>query len=355
MQAGKGKVGGRVALTASLSGAVLLAACQTAGPPAMSIEEAKRITAALGGGAFVAPPRTINDITAILDQQKLADPEAAAQARAKADQPPPNTTDPDALARFYYHRGLAAGEIGRARQEIDDLTEGARWAARGSGRDEHEMLFWLSIAEITGGNFSRSIESTRRAIGKVPRSQQGWLVPLYGNLASLHARAGDMQAAEAALRESVRAFNESRTWWIFYPAEGIAAVNAGLAEAQASVLVAKGQLAEAETFYRQAVAAVAGDAVLSKRPWLDYLIGRLAEVLVRQGRLITPIRHLAGHPAGPPAGRPQPPPVCRLRRSVLQPGAGATRDPGESPRPGGRPGEAGPADRAPQRAPDADI
>ncbi|MBI2458581.1 MAG: hypothetical protein HYV46_20935 [candidate division NC10 bacterium] len=47
----------------------------------MSIEEAKRVTASFSGSSFVPPPRTITDITAILDQQKLADPAAAAQAQ----------------------------------------------------------------------------------------------------------------------------------------------------------------------------------------------------------------------------------------------------------------------------------
>ncbi len=57
-----------------LIGAALLVACQTGGPPAVSLEEAKQITATFEG-AFTPPPRTINDITAILDEQQLADPE----------------------------------------------------------------------------------------------------------------------------------------------------------------------------------------------------------------------------------------------------------------------------------------
>ncbi len=262
------------------------AACQTASPLPVSPEGIRQLEASFPTRPFIPPPRTLTDITVILDQQKLADPDAAAEARARADQKPPNTADPDALAQFYYQRGRAAAEIGRARQEIEDLGEAARWAARGSGRDEHEILFWLSIAEMTGGNFSRSIEYTRRAIGKVPRLQEGWLVNLHANLASVYARAGDMEAAEAALREAVRVFDASRTWWMFYPSEAIAAMTAGRAEAEAGLLMAKGQFAEAEGSYRRAIAAVAGDPVLAKHPWLDYLMGRLAEALVRQERLV---------------------------------------------------------------------
>ncbi|MBI4241093.1 MAG: hypothetical protein HY613_05195, partial [Candidatus Rokubacteria bacterium] len=260
------------------------AACGTGGQMAMSVEEAKQVTASFTRGTFVPPPRTINDITAVLDQQKLADPAAMAKARAKADERAPDTTNPDTLAAFYYQRGLAAGVVGLVRQEIDDLTEAARWAERGSGRAEHEILFWLSIAEIHAGNFSRALEYTRRAVTKVPRFQEGWLVPLNASLVGHSARIGDMDAAAAALEAARRAFDASRVWSIFIPAQYMAAMRAGLAEAQANILHGKGQHLEAERFYREAVAELA--AAPDFAVWRDYLTGRLAEVLVRQERLI---------------------------------------------------------------------
>ncbi len=51
-------------LLAGLAGTLLLAACE-AGPPAVSLEEAKQITATFEGSSFVPPPRTIKDIIAI--------------------------------------------------------------------------------------------------------------------------------------------------------------------------------------------------------------------------------------------------------------------------------------------------
>ena len=65
---------------AVLAGTLVLAACQTDGTstPVVSLEEAKQITASFEGASFVPPPKTIYDITAILDEQKLADPDAAA-------------------------------------------------------------------------------------------------------------------------------------------------------------------------------------------------------------------------------------------------------------------------------------
>jgi hypothetical protein len=83
----------RLALTLVLG--LLAPACQSA----MSLEEAKKVTATFGGAAFVPPPRTINDITAILDQQKRTTPEGA--ARKQADEVPPGTTDPVILATLF--------------------------------------------------------------------------------------------------------------------------------------------------------------------------------------------------------------------------------------------------------------
>ena len=61
-----------------MGAALLVAACQTT----VSIEEAKQITTAFEGSAFVPPPRTIKDITAILDEQELVDPEKTRQKTA---------------------------------------------------------------------------------------------------------------------------------------------------------------------------------------------------------------------------------------------------------------------------------
>ena len=69
----------RAAKLAAGAFALAVVACQ---PGVVSVEEAKKITAGLPGEGFIPPPRTIEDITAILDQQK---PDAAlAEANRKA-------------------------------------------------------------------------------------------------------------------------------------------------------------------------------------------------------------------------------------------------------------------------------
>ena len=76
------------------------------------------------------PPRTIKDITAILDQQTIADPEESARLVAKADEVPPATGEDSTLASFYYARGKAADVVGRQQQYVEDLRTALRFAEK---------------------------------------------------------------------------------------------------------------------------------------------------------------------------------------------------------------------------------
>lgn len=121
------------------TGAVIAAAAAMAvfagGTPAWaqrSVDEAIKVIDSFRGDAksggstapasFVAPPRTIADITAILDKQK-PDPARPAASTARADGQPSAGTAPQDLADFYYQRGLAATELGRAQQALDDYKK----------------------------------------------------------------------------------------------------------------------------------------------------------------------------------------------------------------------------------------
>ena len=83
---------------------------------------------------FVPPPRTITDITAILDAEKL-DAKKIDQWKAAADVDPPGTSSHASLARFYYARGNARTQLGRLSEAIADANAAVD-AARGSG-DAH--------------------------------------------------------------------------------------------------------------------------------------------------------------------------------------------------------------------------
>jgi CHAT domain-containing protein len=248
----------------------------------MSLDEAKQVTASFSG--FTVPPRTIEDIAAILDQQKHDHPDALVQARALADQPPPRTTDAAVLADFYYRRGVAAHDVGRTRQEIEDLTQAARFAPAGH---RHPILRELGVAEALGGSTSRSLAVLRQGASEVGPNEGGWTIGYQSIIARLAALAGDLDAADAALREAQRAYYELSRAPLAVQRLGRVAAN--VATAEASVLELRGKLGEAEGLARKAVAAAMTDSLMTsgiRGTTVDIFRARLALVIARQGRLV---------------------------------------------------------------------
>ncbi|MBI4182822.1 MAG: CHAT domain-containing protein [Proteobacteria bacterium] len=251
----------------------------------MSVEEAKKVTALFSGSAFVPPPRTIEDITAILDEQKREDSGAAEAARAKADLEPPSTRDAAVLWKFYFDRAMAAQSIGRVKQEIEDLNKALRYAGSGVDPPYDLVLSRLSQAEMRAGNYSRYLDYLRKAIASVPRNRRGALINYNSRIAMSAAGWGDLGTAEAAVADTSAVYYESRLWHNVRP-EWLAEYEASFAQAQAAVFEAKGRYAEAEVLYRRALAALAADAVFSQRTWLDEQHAFVARTLILQGRLV---------------------------------------------------------------------
>jgi CHAT domain-containing protein len=273
--------------------ALVLAACQTA----MPVEEAKRVAASFTGSAFVPPPRTIDDITAILDQQPRADPAAAARARARADEAPPSTDDELVLRGFYYRRGLAAAAIGRMRQAIDDLTKASGYAPQSRnalqerGLDDpapranplqyiifDELRFFHSRA----GNQAQALEYARRAAAAVP-SNIGDAILIHVWLMNELTATGDMKAAETELSTAERLYRQ-----MLAAKEPVhnARRRVYYLRGQASMAAARGQHLERERFYREVIALQLGEAKQAGSVWVDQHRRNLAEALRAQGRLL---------------------------------------------------------------------
>ena len=279
--------------TAGLAVALSLTACQTA-PPAMSLDEAKRVTAAFSG-TFVPPPRTIDDITAILDQQPRADPAAAERARARAAETPPSTDDELTLRGFYYRRGLAAFNIGRMSQAIADLTTASTYAPQsrnpaqerglvaGGNPIQYIILDELRFAHSRSGNRTKALEYARLAAAAVPSNigaaiiMHVWLMnELMGN-GDVKAAEGELRTAERLYQQMLRVTNEpmyNARRRVFY------------LRGEASMAKARGQWSEAERLFREIIALQIGEAKQSASVEVDQNRVHLAETLTAQGRLL---------------------------------------------------------------------
>src|SRR6266508_1941035 len=148
-----------------------LTACQSA----MSLEEAKKVSAQFADKPFVPPPRTIRDITAILDRQSPADAAALKATLARLEQPPPATADLLDLANFYRDRGSLAHVLGRVRQAREDLGRAVEYS-RQARSSAPGTLEWLARAEFNGGSISSAVTRLKEGIAEVRSFEPGRLI-----------------------------------------------------------------------------------------------------------------------------------------------------------------------------------
>ena len=269
----------------------LLGACQTDGNTPLSLDEAKRVTANFKGG-FVPPPRTIADITGILEQQKWKDLERLEEMRLVADEKPPVTRDPDELAWFYHKRGETADHLGRGNQALADYQKAAE-QFRLSNNHKMRANVVESAAYVTSyfGNYSDSIKGILNSIELTSDHEDN--VHRHLVLAGMAAEAGDFTLAERALKRARPIVNEVRHS-IYWKPQSKAAVQTLLYTASGLVLAARGKLDDAEVLLRNAVKEFEPykdtthegmDSKLTGQQYAWYL-QNFAVVLIAQGRYV---------------------------------------------------------------------
>jgi CHAT domain-containing protein len=263
----------RLALTlalCSLTATCLTVACQSAA----RVGEAKH-------DLITSMPRTSVDIIGMLDQQQRADLEAWSR---KVVLNPLRMARPGAPAEadFYRERGLAAGRIGRAKQEIDDLTYSS-WFYLRTPSPTYQIYFDLAMAEERGGNFFRHLQHLRKALEaagpvRAPYYERPLIILPNARLAIGYASIGHLQTAEANLEEAARRYNAATP--------GFRTDRELFAQAQAVLLDVTGRHAEAEAVGHKVIAMLAADSRGSRATQVDELHAFLTGTLIRQGRLL---------------------------------------------------------------------
>lgn len=282
----------------AIGACALVLGCQPDGQrPTVSLEQARQITAQFQGQGFQPPPRTISDIAAILDQQR-PDPARVAELVAKADAQPPARAAGVALADFLYERGLAAAELGRNAQRLDDLREALR-VGRESGMAPTrlgQVAQQLSFAEIFGGSPRAALEIARERVVSAPNIGQrlgarmqvvAWAAP-HGMLDEARAIIPRMEADLNELAQSPRT-----PGWVSANGQVM------IARARARLAMEEGRFADAERQTRIALQInqrlAAEDATIAAQSGgprgmfvaLQENLGvDLAAALYRQGRLM---------------------------------------------------------------------
>jgi CHAT domain-containing protein len=215
----------------------------------VSAKQAKKIAVATRNQAVAATPPNINDITAILRQQK-PDEKSIALLTKDAELKPPKTKSTSKLAGFYQDRGLAAGKIGRSEQEISDLEKALGYAKAAKSKALlYRIHHNLSLAQSAAGLFKPAIENRKKTLKNATRAKQK--LRQSSILAITYASLGQLGAAErsmANVRNILRGEMDEKTWrkW------GLD-LSRNVKYGQASVFLAKGENKKAATLLHSAL------------------------------------------------------------------------------------------------------
>ena len=252
-------------------------------------------------GSLCASPRTIGDITAILDSE-TPDPDKIAKAKAEADAQPPTGASRRDLAWFYYTRGSARAQLGRLKDSIADAeqaVEVARGATDANFMGRLEQL--LGMQYLAAGRPRQALAVYARQVRDADApGARGHIFNGNQQLVTILIHMEDLAQAEAYLRRSEALIHEARTsglpnWRRSYAQVG-QSWEASVEATRAMIYEARGQFRKAEAAYvlaeRRRRASIPG--VLSSRvpaPLAQLLqnadswvLGQ-ARMKARQGRL----------------------------------------------------------------------
>jgi CHAT domain-containing protein len=204
---------------------------------------------------FIAPPRTISDITAILDSEK-PDLKLIEKLKSDADAVPTGKESPKDLSRFYFNRSAARAQLGRVAESIVDAGKGVE-VGRGAidantmGRLKQFMAVQYSYA----GDPKKALEVYLQELREtnVPGAK-GYQFSANRLVCSILLQMGDLAQAEAYLRRSMSLIQEARTsglpgWRTSYD-KFAQNYEAEVEFTRAMIFEARGQFGEAEASYR---------------------------------------------------------------------------------------------------------
>jgi CHAT domain-containing protein len=241
--------------------------------------------------SFVAPPRTISDITAILDQEKPG-PKVAAGLRAEADAEPKAGTAAGELAKFHYARCQARGRLGEFRKAVADCDKAVELGQRSlDQRTLSRLLQGLALQYQSAGEPKKALELYKRMLQPADQkgAGRGFNFTANRNIASIYISFGDLNQAEAYVRRNDALLADARTWKS-YAGFRRGSWHSDVEFGHALLFEARGQFREAEAAYKR-VEAFKREALPfhasydGPRQPLDQVLQSIDLAIVNQGRM----------------------------------------------------------------------
>jgi CHAT domain-containing protein len=209
--------------------------------------------------AFVAPPRTIADITAILDSER-PDPAKLAKLKADANAAAPNEKSPAKLAQFHYDRGYARALLGLNKEALADGLKALEASQQAiEFRQLSRIRQFVGIQHNALGDPKQALAAFQTIAREANQpGQRGAMINASSNIARALVSLGDVTQADAHARRVGALVQEARgsphpSWRQAYLVYG----NSWEADADAMralVLQSRGQYRDAEGAWRRAEA-----------------------------------------------------------------------------------------------------
>ncbi len=214
---------------------------------------------------FVAPPRSIADITAILDQQK---PEEAVIARRQrvADGAPPADATKERLWEFYSQRAQARAELSRAGEAVADAELAI---ANAEPRTRQSAASFQSLLSLYQANREpmKALKLLREQSAQVTNAPPNIRTSLQRQLVRSLLSAGDTAEAERELASLEAFITETRKKVSAADADLYGGLWEGNLEfARGGALASGGRWKEAETSYARAEAGYR-EAIVQRPRW----------------------------------------------------------------------------------------
>ncbi|MGE5365650.1 MAG: CHAT domain-containing protein [Betaproteobacteria bacterium] len=209
--------------------------------------------------SFVAPPRTIADITAILDSEK-PDEAQIAKRKATADAAPAKGLSGPNLAQFLFDRAAARTLLARNKEALADGLQALDIAKHGM-----DLRFLARTRRLVAmqyratGNPRDAIAVLQQQVGEGDApGRRGTIISSLRSIAQILISLGDINGASGYVNRAQAMVSEARgspnpKWRAAYPIYGHN-WEADADAARGLIFEARGQYADAEMAYRRAEA-----------------------------------------------------------------------------------------------------
>jgi CHAT domain-containing protein len=256
-----------------------------------------RAQSAAPAAPLAAPPRSIADIVAILDQEK-PDPAKRAGFIAQAEAPEPPGLNPRDRSRFLFERAQAASLIGRPEAALKDATLSMQLAEQ-VGADTYRMAQLAASMTRMTGNLQEAFNIYAKYAEQMDKSaMRGRAINAYRSAAMAALELGRIEVAEKYVGYAQSVYtelaNNSRNNSAFM---FLTSWQADIDLGKAQVALTRGRYAEAEKHFASSL--VNGrDAIEKAKHWQnppaaggmetgnDGTLIKLGETKLAQGRIV---------------------------------------------------------------------